>query len=38
MPPTLAKRMLDAPEDVQRRYDLSSLEVFVVTAGPVRRR
>jgi acyl-CoA synthetase (AMP-forming)/AMP-acid ligase II len=35
MPPTVAKRMLDVPEDVQRRYDLSSLEVFVVTAGPV---
>jgi long-chain acyl-CoA synthetase len=35
MPPVVAKRMLDLPEEVRRRYDVSSLEVFVVTAGPV---
>jgi long-chain acyl-CoA synthetase len=35
MPPVVAKRILDLPADVRARYDLSSLEVFVVTAGPV---
>jgi acyl-CoA synthetase (AMP-forming)/AMP-acid ligase II len=35
MPPVVAKRMLDLPEEVRGRYDASSLEVFVVTAGPV---
>jgi long-chain acyl-CoA synthetase len=35
MPPVVAKRMLDVPEEVRRKYDVSSLEVFVVTAGPV---
>jgi long-chain acyl-CoA synthetase len=35
MPPVVAKRVLDLPEDVRRKYDTSSLEVMVVTAGPV---
>lgn len=35
MPPVVAKRLLDLPTAVRQRYDVSSLEVFVVTAGPV---
>ena len=35
MPPVVAKRVLDLPEDVRGKYDTSSLEVVVVTAGPV---
>ena len=35
MPPVVAKRVLDLPEDVRKKYDTSSLEVVVVTAGPV---
>jgi acyl-coenzyme A synthetase/AMP-(fatty) acid ligase len=35
MPPVVAKRMLDVPEEVRLNYDVSSLEVFIVTAGPV---
>ena len=35
MPPVVAKRLLDLPAAVRERYDISSLEVFVVTAGPV---
>ncbi|HEY4331203.1 MAG TPA: AMP-binding protein, partial [Ilumatobacteraceae bacterium] len=35
MPPVLAKRVVDLPAEVRERYDTTSLEVFVVTAGPV---
>src|SRR5690606_30977586 len=35
MPPVIAKRVVDLPAEVRSRYDTSSLEVFVVTAGPV---
>jgi long-chain acyl-CoA synthetase len=35
MPPTLAKRVMQVPEEVRAGYDLSSLAVFVVTAAPV---
>jgi long-chain acyl-CoA synthetase len=35
MPPVIAKRMLDVPEEIRRKYDVSSMEVFLVTAGPV---
>jgi acyl-CoA synthetase (AMP-forming)/AMP-acid ligase II len=35
MPPVVAKRVIDLPEVTRRMYDTSSLEVFVVTAGPV---
>ena len=35
MPPVVAKRVLDLPESVRAKYDTSSLEVIVVTAGPV---
>jgi len=35
MPPVVAKRVVGLPEEVRRQYDTSSLEVFVVTAGPV---
>jgi long-chain acyl-CoA synthetase len=35
MPPVVAKRVLDLPSEVRQKYDTSSLEVFVVTAGPV---
>jgi acyl-CoA synthetase (AMP-forming)/AMP-acid ligase II len=35
MPPVVAKRLLDLPAEVRQKYDVSSLEVFVVTAGPV---
>ena len=35
MPPTLAKRVMQLPEEVRAGYDLSSLAVFVVTAAPV---
>jgi long-chain acyl-CoA synthetase len=35
MPPVVAKRLVDLPAAVREKYDASSLEVFVVTAGPV---
>jgi long-chain acyl-CoA synthetase len=35
MPPVIAKRMLDVPAEVRAKYDVSSMDVFLVTAGPV---
>ncbi|MBI2525665.1 MAG: AMP-binding protein [Candidatus Rokubacteria bacterium] len=34
MAPTLVKRIVDLPEPVRRRYDVSSLRVLVVAAAP----
>jgi long-chain acyl-CoA synthetase len=34
MAPTLVQRILDLPDDVKRRYDVSSMKVLVVAAAP----